>query len=130
MSSNAPILEGTGPLVSDRYIITLTAAVAITMGQFVEISTDWTIDIPAAANSLKVAGIALINQPNIGGSVSVVCRGLCRAISGGVINAGDQITNGTNGQVITDNASKNSTIRGIALSSATAAGQVVYILLW
>jgi hypothetical protein len=130
MSSNAPILEGTSPLVSDRYIISLTAAVAITMGQVVEINSDWTIEVPSAANSLKFVGIALTNAA-AGQIVSIVCRGICRAISGGAINAGDQVTNGaTSGQVITDNTSKNSSIRGIALSTVSAAGQTVYLLLW
>lgn len=131
MSSNAPILEGTNPLVSDRFIITLAAAVAITMGQVVEINADWTVDIPSAANSLKFVGIALTSQQTVGGPVSIVCRGICRAISGGAINAGDQVTNGASGgQVITDNTSKNSSIRGIALSTVSGAGQTVYLLLW
>jgi hypothetical protein len=132
MSSNAPIFEGISPLVSDRYIITLTVAtgVTITMGQVVEINSDWTVDVPSAANSLKVVGIALTGG-SAGQPISVVCRGVCRATSGGAINSGDQITNGaSSGQVITDNASKNTSVIGIALSTVSAAGQTVYVLLW
>ena len=130
MYSNAPIYEGTTPLVSDRYIISLTAGVALSMGQVVEIQTDWTVHLPSAANSLKVVGICLTNQATIGRKVSIVCRGVCRATSGGAINAGDQVTNDANGNVITDNTSKNSSIRGIALTTVSATGQIVYLLLW
>jgi glutamate synthase domain-containing protein 3 len=129
---NAPFLEGTSPLVSDRYIITLAVAssVTVTAGQVVEISTDWTVDVPSAANSLKVIGIALTGG-TAGQFISVVCRGICRAISGGAMNAGDQVTNGaTGGQVITDNSSKNTSIMGIALSTVSSSGQTVYVLLW
>jgi len=129
---NAPFLEGTSPLVSDRYIITLAVAsgVTVTMGQVVEVSTDWTVDVPSAANSTKVVGIALTGG-TAGQFISIVCRGICRATSGGAINAGDQVTNGSsNGQVITDNTDKNTTILGIALSTVSASGQTVYVLLW
>ena len=130
--SNVPFLEGTSPLVSDRYIITLAVAsgVTVAMGQVVEINTDWTVDVPSAANSLKVVGIALTGG-TAGQFISIVCRGICRAISGGAISAGDQITNGaSNGQVITDNTSKNTSVMGIALSTVSASGQTVYVLLW
>ena len=129
---NAPFLEGTSPLVSDRYIITLAVAsgVTVTMGQVVEVNTDWTVDVPSGANSLKVIGIALTGG-TAGQYVSIVCRGVCRAISGGAMNAGDQVTNGaSNGQVITDNSSKNTSIMGIALSTVSSSGQTVYVLLW
>ena len=129
---NAPFLEGTSPLVSDRYIITLAVAsgVTVTTGQVVEISADWTVDVPSAANSLKVIGIALTSG-TAGQFISIVCRGICRAISGGAMNAGDQVTNGaTGGQVITDNSSKNTSIMGIALSTVSSSGQTVYVLLW
>jgi hypothetical protein len=130
--SNAPFLEGTSPLVSDRYIITLAVAsgVTVTMGQVVEINTDWTVDVPSSANSTKVIGIALTGG-TAGQFISIVSRGICRATSGGAINAGDQITNGASGgQVITDNTSKNTTIMGIALSTVSSSGQTVYVLLW
>lgn len=128
---NAPFYEGTSPLVSDRYIISLTvggSGLTITPGQVVEISTDWTVDIPAAANSKKVVGVALTGGVT-GQIISIVCRGIVRCTSGGAINAGDQVTNSTNGTVITDNTDENTTIIGKALSTVSGSGMTVYILL-
>ena len=128
--SAAPIYEGTTPLVSDRYIISLTAGAAITMGQALVLSAAWTVSPAAAANSKNFVGIALTSQPNIGGMVSVVCRGIVRAVASGTMAAGDQVTtSATSGDVQTDNTSLNTTIIGVALSAATV-GTTVYVLLW
>jgi len=125
----APQYEGTSPLISDRYIITMTAGEALSMGQVVELTAAWTVKKPTAINSLKVVGICLTNAAN-GAKVSIVCRGICRATAYGAIAAGDQLTNATSlGKVQTDNTSKNSSIVGQSIE-AIASGGTGVILLW
>jgi len=125
---SAPYYEGTTPLVSDRYIVSFIAGESISVGDLVEISTDWTVKKTSAANSLKVVGVALTNASS-GQRVSVVCRGLVRAKASGTINAGDQVaSSATAGAVGADNTSKNSSIIGVAVTAAS--GGYVYILLW
>ena len=97
---SAPIYEGTSPLVSDRYIITAIAGEDLTMGQVVEISTDWTVKKPTTNPSTKPFGVCLTSAKN-GKSVSVVSRGLVRATAYGTINNGDMVISGPNGTVTT-----------------------------
>jgi hypothetical protein len=126
---SAPTLEGTTPLVSDRYIVTVTAGEDLTStGLLVEITADWTVKKTTAANSLKVLGLTFTTALN-GKKVGVVCRGICRATASGTISAGDQLTSAAAGKVAIDNTSKNASIIGQAISSATD-GQTVYLVLW
>jgi hypothetical protein len=125
---SAPFLEGTTPLVSDRYIVSMLAGANLTIGTLVELTSDWTVQATAGSNSLKVVGLTFDNAV-AGRRVGIVCRGICRATASGTITAGDQLASAAGGTVATDNSSKNSSIIGIALSSVTT-GQTVYVLLW
>jgi hypothetical protein len=132
MSYPSTPLEGTTPLISDRYIITCQAGAAITMGQLLYVYTDGTVKPTAAANVKNIIGFALTNQPTVGGKVSVVNRGICRGTAYGTITAGDQITSasgGSGGLIQTDNSSLNTTIIGIALQGASSGGTAT-ILMW
>jgi hypothetical protein len=124
----APQYEGTTPLISDRYIITMTAGEALSMGNLVELSAAWTVKKTTAVNSLKVVGICLTNAVN-GAKVTVVCRGICRAVANLAITWGDQLTSSSAGMVKTDNSSKNTTIIGMAVESIASGGTGV-IFLW
>jgi hypothetical protein len=126
---SAPQFEGTSPLISDRYIITMTAGEDLTMGQVVELTDVWTVKKPTAANSKKIVGICLTNALN-GKKVSIVCRGICRAIAYGAIAAGDQLTNhSSGGKVKTDNSTLNTTIIGMSVETIASGGTGV-IILW
>ncbi len=126
---STPTFEGTTPLVSDRYIVTMTAAAALAVGDPVEVTADWTVNKVATQNSMKFFGICLTAASAAGKKVSVVCRGICRAKAYGAIAAGDQITTSPYGTLMTDNTSKDSTIRGVALTSC-ADGNMFYLQLW
>jgi hypothetical protein len=95
-----PVYEGTNPLVSDRYIITATAGEDLTMGEVVEISADWTVAKPTTNPSLKFCGICLTSALS-GKKVSVILRGLARAIAYGTITAGDRLGTARYGRVAT-----------------------------
>ena len=124
-----PIYEGTTPLISDRYIITMTAGEALSIGQIVELSAAGTVKKPTALNSLKIVGICLTNAAN-GAKVTIVCRGIARAVANLAVAAGDQLTNAASGGMVkTDNANKNTTIIGMAVE-AIASGGTGVILLW
>jgi hypothetical protein len=124
-------LEGTTPLVADRFINTYLAGATITVGQLLYLSTDLTVKPTTSANLLTVVGIALTNASS-GQKVSVVSRGVCRATAYGAISAGDQLTSasgGSAGLIQTDNASKNTSVIGLALQTL-ASGATGLILLW
>jgi hypothetical protein len=126
---STPTFEGTNPLVSDRYIITLTAGEDLAMGVLVELTADWTVKKPTAANSTKVVGITFTSAKN-GQKVSVACRGIVRALADGNIAVGDQLTSSAlPGYVKTDNTTKNTSIIGQA-AAAAASGGTAYVLLW
>ncbi len=144
MSASAPFYEGTTPLVSDRYIVTMIAASAISVGQALELvpGSNWNVQVPTTNPSAHFIGFALGNAA-IGASVSVVCRGVCRAIAGGSIAVGDQLVTTSSGQVITESPAPTETsyasvatdinnarsIIGVAITSASSGG-TVYVLLY
>jgi hypothetical protein len=125
---SAPIFEGTTPLISDRYIITLTAGEDLPVGVVVEITADWTVKKTTSATaSSKVMGITLTSAKN-GGKVSVIARGLARATAYGSISAGDQIASAPAGAVQTY-ATKDTCAIGNALAAATSGG-TAYVVFW
>jgi hypothetical protein len=145
MSLNpTPIYEGTSPLVSDRYIITMIAASAITMGQALELvpGSNWNVQVPTTNPSAHFIGFALNNAAS-GAAVSVVCRGVCKAIAGGTIAVGDQLVTTTSGQVLTESPAPTESsyasvatdinnarsIIGLAITAASSGG-TVYVLLF
>jgi hypothetical protein len=115
---SSPIYEGTTPLISDRYIMTFTAGEALSIGDIVEITADYTVKKPTGANSLKIVGICLGNAAN-GAKVTVINRGVCRVKTLGTVNFGDQLS-ASGGTAIADNASKNTSIIGIAIKAAVS----------
>lgn len=131
---SAPTYEGTSALISDRYLVTMSAGEDLAAGVLVELTAAWTVKKPTAINSLKVVGITLTSASN-GGKVTVVCRGLCRAKAYGAILAGDQLTSAQYGSAVnagcvqTDNSSKNTSVIGLA-AEAIASGGTGVILLW
>jgi hypothetical protein len=128
---SAPTYEGTTPLISDRYIITMIAGEDLAIGDLVELTSAWTVKKPTAANSLKIVGLCLTKASN-GSKVSVVARGVCRAKAYGAIAAGDQLTSApanAPGSIYTDNTSKNTSVLGTAVE-AIASGATGVILLW
>jgi hypothetical protein len=125
-------LEGTTPLISDRFIVTMVAGASITIGQLLYLGTDGRVYPTTSANLLTIIGIAMTNQSTIGNKVSVVARGIVRATAYGAITAADQLTSasgGSAGLIQTDNVSKNTTVIGMALQSI-ASGATGAIILW
>ena len=111
-----PEYEGTAPLISDRYIITMTAGEALSIGDIVEITADYTVKKPTGKNSLKVVGICLTNAAN-GARVTIVNRGLCRIKTMGTVVAGDQLA-ASGGTAFADNTSKNTSIIAMAIKAS------------
>ena len=126
---STPQLEGTSPLISDRYIVTLIAGEDINIGDVLEYSGDWTVKrSTVVAGTKKFAGIALTKALS-GKSVSVVKRGICAVIAYGTITAGDQVKPQNGTRFVTDNTTLNTTIVGQACKGA-ASGGTAYIDLW
>jgi hypothetical protein len=132
---STPFFEGTSPLISDIYLTTYIAGEdLLTPGVVVEVTGDWTVKRPTTVNSMKVVGITLTAAKS-GSKITVINKGLCRAIAWGTITAGDQVcnapTSGGNGlgKVVTDNSHKDSTILGVCVQGASSGGTAV-IKLW
>jgi hypothetical protein len=125
--SAAPTLEGTAPLIADTLINTYQAGEDLVPGVLVELSADWTVKKTTGASSTKVRGITLTKASN-GQKVSVVSRGLCRALAYGTLNAGDQVGSQNNGAVAA-NTNKNTECIGQVIQGATSGGTAI-IALW
>jgi hypothetical protein len=123
---SAPIYEGTTPLISDRYLPTFVAGEALSVGDIVEITADYTVKKPTGANSLKIAGICLTNAAN-GARVTVINRGIVRVKTLGTVNAGDQLC-ASGGTAIADNTHKDTTVIGMAIKAAVS--NVCDAILW
>jgi hypothetical protein len=125
-------LEGTTPLISDRYINTYYCGTnAITMGQLLYLSANNTVQPTTSANLKTIVGFAMTSATS-GQKVSVASRGCCRATAYGTIAAGDQITSasgGAAGCIQTDNSTLNTTIIGQCIQGAASGGTAI-IMLW
>jgi hypothetical protein len=95
---SAPVFEGTTPLVSDRYLITLTAGEDLAIGELAEISADWTAKKATTNPSGKIIGLVLTSALS-GKKVTIVCRGIARAIAYGTVTYGDQVVSAPGGKV-------------------------------
>lgn len=128
MSTSLP-LEGTTPLISDRFINTYIAGEdLLTIGYLVEITADNTVKKSTMSmNSTKVVGITLTVAKS-GQKVSVVSRGICRVIPYSSLSAGDQFC-GSAGTAVQDNNSKNTTVLGLCTQGGTSAGTAI-VNLW
>lgn len=132
MSSSFP-MEGLTPLIADRFLNTYIAGEDLpSIGLVVEITGDWTVKRCNTMNSTKVVGLNLTIAKN-GQKVTVVARGIARAIAYGNITAGDHVVSASAGSGIgmiqTDNVSKNATVLGQAIASAVSGGTAI-ITLW
>ena len=137
--------EAITPLLQDRYIVSVIAGEDLDIGQVVEVTGDWTVKKTTGV-SAKVLGITLTKALN-GKKVSVVCRGIARAIASGAISAGDRVVSANLGRVssyaghthventaatYTQNATTNPAhdpVIGVALTGA-ADGETVYVALF
>lgn len=126
---SVPSYEGTSPLISDRFIVTMIAGESLTMGQAVYVSAAWTVKKTTGANMKTFFGICLTTQATVGGKISVLCRGVARATAYGSISPGDQLTSAVLGKVMTDNATLNTTIIGMAIDTISSGGTGA-IVLW
>jgi len=101
-------------------------------GLAVYLSAAFTVKRVNAKNMTTFVGITMTKQSTVGGKITVLCRGMTRALAFGSIAAGDQLTTGPAshpGSVQTDNSSLNTTIIGMALQ-AISSGATGIILLW
>ena len=138
MSTPYANLEGQTPLVSDRFIITLMAGSAITMGQLLYLNgTDFTCaPSPGTANLTTIIGVAMATRAS-GKTVPVACMGIVRVKAWGSISQGDQVCSASGGTaavglVQSDTggaAQKNASVIGQALQ-AISSGATGLIILW
>jgi hypothetical protein len=119
-------LEGTTPLIADRFINTYIAGEdLLAVGVFVEITADNTVKKCTTQNSTKIAGVTLTKAYN-GQKISIVARGRCRIVPYSSLSAGDQFGSAASGgTAIQDNSSKNATILGVCVQGGNSAGTAI-----
>jgi hypothetical protein len=129
LSTTLP-LEGTTPLIADRFINTFYAGEdLLTIGVLVEVTADNTVKKCTTQNSTKIAGVTLTTAKN-GQKISVVSRGVCRIVPYSSLSAGDQFGSAASGgSAIQDNTSKNATILGLCLQGGNSSGTAI-VALW
>ena len=123
-------LEGTTPLIADRFINTFIAAEdLLTIGVLVEMFGDNAVKKCTTQNSKKIAGITLTKAVS-GQKISVVARGICRVVPYNLLIAGDQFGSAASGgTAFQDNTSLNATILGMCIQGGNSAGTAI-VTLW
>jgi hypothetical protein len=132
MGSSVPgLLEGT-PFHNDNQILSFKASGTISIGQVLSLQSAYTVQAaPTSSAGALVIGVALTSG-TLYATISVICRGLVDVISDGAITAGHSlnVSTTTAGRVVDGGVvSGVATIRLVAISAATGAGQVIQALL-
>ena len=116
------------PLFKSGQAVTRQASAAITGGQLVRVSGNGTV-APTTAASADWFGVAAFDAAN-GTQVGVFTSGVQRIACTAAITAGATVEGAANGQVATHtNGTNDINIVGLALSTTTAAGQLVEVKL-
>lgn len=109
---------------------TLTASADLSAQQykFAKISGARTLTVCAAATDRPVGVIQ--NKPVSGATVDLMVTGVTKMVAGAAVSAGDELTSDAQGRAITAvTAAGANRSYGIALEAATAAGQIIEVLL-
>ena len=111
-------------------VITFEAGADLSAKQFyvVYLSSADTVNV-ATSNSTQVPIGILQNDPESGKPASVCVSGVSKAEAGGAISAGDIVTFGSDGRVTSLGGATGVYAVGVALQAATAAGQVIPVLI-
>lgn len=96
MAVTGGVVERYGPA---RKVTMTVGATPTVEGRLVEYSGDQTV-IPAAANSLKVAGVSMQSGGATGDKVAVAHEGILELTASGAIAAGDYVKAGAAGVVV------------------------------
>lgn len=105
-------------------IVTLEAGEALYKNRFVDYAGTTTAD-------LKAVGVTLFDCAS-GGQATVQCSGIAVVISGGAITAGNHVSMDANGAAVAltiDNVNDIPKNNGVALDTATGAGEYIRVRL-
>lgn len=105
------------------FAVTMTAASAVTGGQLVEIVGDYLIQT-AGADSAKVVGVASVDAV-AGDRLTIFGKGVHQLEAAAAITAGSQVSAGAGGTIV--QTAEDAPVLGLALTAATAAGQLVEV---
>lgn len=114
------------PLYSPGDAISVTASVAVTGGQIVEITGSGTVG-PAAANSVKVLGVAAFDAAANARVTVHVGKHIQEVTASGAIAAGDLVAAGANGTISTNAVPAAGVQAGVALTSAASGAKAQYV---
>jgi len=121
-------------------VVSFVAGADLRNYQYAPVSLDSNGRVVLPSANARCIGI-LQNKPNTGQAASVMLYGISKAVASGAISVGSPVVAAANGQVATAGtfhnhgaASSNpptaqQRILGFALTAATAAGQVIEVLL-
>lgn len=85
----------------------------------------------AAAATDDLVGVFQFSTANAGDPVRLMLTGVSRVVAGGAVTRGDRITSDAQGRGVSaaPAAGSNSSVVGIAMASASAAGEIIPVLL-
>lgn len=95
---------------------------------FVKVTGAHQVGLVTANTDLAVG--VLQNKPQVTGQAATVgYQGVSNVIAGAAVTAGDKVSSDATGRAITTPGTGSPVVLGIALASATAAGQLIPVLL-
>jgi hypothetical protein len=133
MSSPALTLDGPGPFVNDRFVLSFQAGEALSPGDVVKITGPQTVGKTAGGETFL--GVVWNSAP-AGRPVAVITRGVVKVFSENAVTAGDLIVGGLGGKVrsvgsalvVGGSGSTLPVVRGIALETKPATERVLVAL--
>lgn len=110
--------------------IPLAAGAALTARRLVKMSADRTV-IPAAAATDTPIGVAEFDVTTVGEIGTIQVDGVAYVEAGAAISVGDKVTADSSGRGVTaaPSAGTNNGVIGIALEAASAAGDLIEVML-
>jgi hypothetical protein len=108
--------------------IPFVAGGAIEINRFVKLDSTAGRVVAATAPTEAVVGVSLSDADAAGDQVSVQIAGVARVVASGAVSLGDEVEVGAGGKVTTAGGATALSV-GVALSAASADGEVIEVLL-
>jgi hypothetical protein len=107
---------------------------AFKLGEVVTLDGDQLVNRAVTADDTPVIGICTedVDATKVATGkvvVGVAVHGICKAIAGAAITRGAKLTNDTSARVVTQAGAAGSAVHAVALESASAAGELIDVLL-
>ncbi len=116
---------------ANSYYLTLTAGTAVSLFRFVTVASDGQADHVGTANTAAADAVSVEAQATVGEPFSAegFAGQIVKLEAGAAVAVGDDVSSDSQGRGITATATAGNVIHGKALSAASAAGEIISVLL-